>query len=183
MDRHVVTFATDLLLAGPVKVELFQLIGLPGYGDVTSRNVIDHDGMPVINDMQRGRLVIELDRRQICVAGTANIDGRLAMASLARNKLRLQIAPMVGSLRSAIAPGVLRLMLLGRAGCRRRKRPQHHYKQKVVSIPRMTSCSFATFQWPRLTTVRAHKKLAKILGRASAIHAEPFFAGIFARER
>jgi hypothetical protein len=56
-----------------------------------------------------------------------------------RGKLRIQIAQWSGSLRSAVSSGVLRLMLLGRARCRRRKHPQHHCKQKVVSKPHMTS--------------------------------------------
>jgi hypothetical protein len=86
MGRHVVSFATDLFLARPVKVELFQLIRLPAYRDVTSGTVIDHDGVPVINDMQRGRLVIKLDH--CCPANALCEAGKLWTG----NELRLYLA-------------------------------------------------------------------------------------------
>src|SRR5579864_6528171 len=151
MDRHVVTFAIEHLLARTVKVKLFQLIGLAAYGDVTSRAVIDHDAVPVIDDMQRGRFVVKLDGRQISFAGIANIDGRLTMASLARSKLRLKIAPMFGSLCPAVTPGMLRVMLLGRGWCRRRKHPQHHHDYKVVSNHHIPQSSAAPIRssWPQ----------------------------------
>jgi hypothetical protein len=123
----------------------------------------------------------------------ANIDGRLAMTSLARGKVRLQIAPVVGPLPSAIAPSVLRLMFLGRVQKTQESTtslqaeggfesscdlnnphftPLEFVPQRLAHVPQVL-CGFAVFQWPRLTTVRAHRN-CKNTRYGLATHAEAY---------
>jgi hypothetical protein len=89
VNRHGIAFAVDLLLAWPVKVELLERVLLAADGYRTSGGVIDHDRVAVIDNVQRGWLVIELDGRQVSLLWIPDIDGGLVVTILARSELRL----------------------------------------------------------------------------------------------
>ena len=69
--------------------------------------------MAVIDDVDRRRLIVELDRRQGCFLRVADVDGGLVVPILARCKFRFQVAPMTRPKRVPVIPGVLRMMFLG----------------------------------------------------------------------
>src|SRR5882762_1403597 len=102
MHHHVVSLAVDFLLAGPVKMELFQRILLVAHADRTAWGIVDHDRMTVINDVQRGRLVVKSNGRQIDLPRIANVNGGLVVSGLAESKFRVQVAPMAGALVSVV---------------------------------------------------------------------------------
>src|SRR4029077_710172 len=83
MGHHVVTFAVDLFLARMVEVKLFQLVLLVTNADKAARGVVDLDGMAVVDDMERRRFVVELNRGQISFLRLADIDWRLVLPKLA----------------------------------------------------------------------------------------------------
>ena len=95
--RHIEAFAVDLLLAGPVKMELLERVFSLSDRNEASRAVVDHDGMAVIDDMERRRLIFEVDRGQSYFLRLADVDGRLVMTILARCKLWFQVTPMTRS--------------------------------------------------------------------------------------
>jgi len=51
--HHLITFAVDRLLAGPMKVELFECILLPAHGQEAARAIVDHDRVAIIDDVER----------------------------------------------------------------------------------------------------------------------------------
>jgi hypothetical protein len=86
----------------------------------------------VINDVERGRLVIELDRWQVSLLRIPDVDGRLAMPILAWGKLRLEITPMARPFGFAVIPNVLGMMLLRRTSGRKGKRATEDCGEQAV---------------------------------------------------
>jgi hypothetical protein len=74
MHHHLIALAVDLLLAWPVKVELFEFVSLTTHCDETPGAVINHDRVAVIDDIQRRRLVIELDGRKVGLLRIADVN-------------------------------------------------------------------------------------------------------------
>src|SRR5689334_19728670 len=112
MDHHFVSLAVDLLFTGPVKMELFQGVLLVAHPDGTSGRIVDHDRMTVINDVQRGRLVVEPNGRQVGLLWITNVNGGLVVSVFAGSEIRVQVTPVTGTLVSVVAP-VGGLMYLG----------------------------------------------------------------------
>src|SRR5215468_10414983 len=110
--RHLEGLAIDLFFTGPVKMKLLQHVFLVTDQDEASGTVIDHDGVAVIDDVERGRLVFEVDRRQVCLLRIADVNGGLVMSSLARCELWFQVAPMIRPKLGSVIPSVLGVMLL-----------------------------------------------------------------------
>src|ERR1700756_2953408 len=143
MQTHVEALAVDLLLAGPMKVKLLKHILLSPHCNGAAGGVIDHDGVAVINDLERRGLVIELNQRQVCSLRIANVDGRLMMTSLAPSKLRFQVTPMVRSERVTVIPNVLPMSLLRSSTHQQGKRTKDDASKARfahIQVPR-TSCS------------------------------------------
>src|SRR5215469_7140688 len=111
VDGHIEVLAVDLLLAGPVKVELLKLIFLVADHNETSGPVVDHDGVAVINDVQGRTVVINADRGNGGSLRIADVNGRLAMPILAHCEFRRQVTPMIWTMRVAVIPSVLRMVL------------------------------------------------------------------------
>src|SRR5262249_17159967 len=91
---HIEAFPIDLLFAGPVKVELLERVFLVADRNKASRAVVHHDGMGVIDDVERRGLIFEPDLWQGSFLRVADVDGGLAMPGLTRCKLRFQVTPM-----------------------------------------------------------------------------------------
>ena len=75
MQFHFVAFAVDRLFAWSMKVKLLECIFMSAHRDRTPWSVIDHDSVTVIDDVKRGRIVVELDRRQVGLFGRPDVDG------------------------------------------------------------------------------------------------------------
>src|SRR5215470_18354738 len=110
---HIVALAINLLLAGPVKMELLECILLAADQNEASGAVVDHDGMAVIDDVEWRRLIVEAYRGQLCFLRVADVDGGLVLTILAGRKPWFQVTPMTRSTRIPIIPIVLSEMLLG----------------------------------------------------------------------
>ena len=111
VHSHVEAFAVDFLLARPMKVKLFERIFPVPHGDGASGGVVDHDRVTVIDDMQSGRLVVEMDLGQISFSGILDVNWGLAMPILACRELRFQVAPMAWTELVAVIPCMLRMLL------------------------------------------------------------------------
>ena len=131
---HVKALAVDLLFAGPVKVELLERVFLVANQNKAARAVVDHDRVTVIDDVQRRRLVVEMDRRQGSFLRIADVNGGLVVSSLARCELRFQITPMARSTLPVVTPNVLRLMFLRTAAHRQSQRGQHDDPSRPVFV-------------------------------------------------
>jgi len=70
----------------------------------------------VVDDVERGRLVVELDGRQIGLLRISDVDGGLVMPILARSKPWFEFTPMAGTVQLAIVPAVRRMLFLCRDG-------------------------------------------------------------------
>lgn len=64
--------------------------------DEASGLVVDHNGVTVIDDVKRRRLVIEADRGQVGFLRIADGNGRLAMPVLAQSKLLFEPPQWLG---------------------------------------------------------------------------------------
>ena len=60
--------------------------------------------MTVIDDVQRGRLVVEPNGRQVGLLWIANVNGGLVVSVLAGSEIRVQVTPVAGALVSVLAP-------------------------------------------------------------------------------
>ncbi|HEY4388404.1 MAG TPA: hypothetical protein VGN34_28465, partial [Ktedonobacteraceae bacterium] len=58
----------------PVKVELLEFVSLATHRDETPGAVINHDRVAVIDDIQRRRLVIEMNGRKVGLLRLADIN-------------------------------------------------------------------------------------------------------------
>src|ERR1700740_2769044 len=114
MHDHVIALAVDRLLAGPMKVELFERILLPAHRHKAPCGVSDRHGVTVVDDMQRRRLVIELDWQQVGLLGIVDVDGGLPAPILAWSKFRFELTPMAWPTRLPIVPSVFGMMILAR---------------------------------------------------------------------
>jgi len=103
-----VAFSVDQFFARSVKVELLQHILLVTDLDGTTGRIVDLDGMPIVDDMEGGRFVVELDGGQICRLGISYVDGRLMLTYtyFASRIFWFQIAPMRRTFGALIGPGV-----------------------------------------------------------------------------
>ena len=95
--------------------------------------------MAVIDDVQPGGLVIELNRRQVGLFGITDVDRRLAVPILARSKLRFEITPMAGPFRFAVVPCVLRMMLRYCTGGCENHRAKDDCRERIVPNLHMPS--------------------------------------------
>jgi hypothetical protein len=93
-------------------MELLQRVFLLTDEDEASRAVVDHDGVAVIDDVERGRLVIEVDWGQVGFLRVADVNRGLVMSILAGCKFGFQVTPVSRSKRVAVIPCVLRMVIL-----------------------------------------------------------------------
>src|SRR5262249_11867230 len=106
---------------------------------------IDHNRVAVIDDVQRRRLVIELNWRQVGLLRVANVNGRLLMPIFARSKLRFEFTPMAGSFCFAVVPGMFRMRFLGSIDGRQNKAAGNEHRKKTALNLRMGSQSISDF--------------------------------------
>ena len=84
MRRHREGLSVDPFLAGFVEMKLLQFISLAADGNRAPRAIDDLDGMAIVDHLERGRAVAELNGLQIGRYGPSNVDGRLGLAARAR---------------------------------------------------------------------------------------------------
>src|SRR6185369_6195397 len=85
-------------------MELFQGVLLVAHADGTSWRIVDHDRMTVIDDVQRRRLVVELNGPQVGLLWIANVNGGLVVSVFAGSEIGAQVTPVAGALVSVVAP-------------------------------------------------------------------------------
>src|SRR5262245_42792375 len=106
MRDHVVPLAVDLLLRWLVEVKLHELVSSTTDRDEAPGCIVDLDGVAVIHDPERDRLVSETDWREVCLVRDAvlEIDGRLCFPDRAATEVVLERAPFLGAGCSRVAP-------------------------------------------------------------------------------
>ena len=104
MECHVIRLTPNMLLAGPMKMELEKLIFLAAYNDLASRCVVDLNGVAVVNDAQGRVPIFKLNRRQARFRRPPDVDRRLGMALAAIMIGAAQVCPILRSIRARIAP-------------------------------------------------------------------------------
>jgi hypothetical protein len=97
-----------------MKVKLLEGILFPAHLHEAPWCIIDHHSVAVVDDMQRGRLVIELDWRQVRLLGIVDVDEGLLVPTLTWSKLRFELTPTAWPTHLAVVPRVFGMMLLGR---------------------------------------------------------------------
>jgi hypothetical protein len=107
-------------------MELFQGVLFVAHADGTPCRVVDHDRVAVIDDVQRGRVVIEPYGREFGFLRIANVNRRLMVPAFAGGKFRLQVAPVAGTLVSVVAP-VRGFVLLSKP----KRGPQKYHQNHV----------------------------------------------------
>src|ERR1035437_5373621 len=85
MRDHVVLFSIDGLFAGMMEVELRQLIRLVADRDGVSiaRNIVLTNVVAGIDNLERSRTVLNMDRRQVRSRRVIDINGGLPFSGLA----------------------------------------------------------------------------------------------------
>jgi len=73
VSNHVEPLAVDVLLAWMVEVKLFEGINLVANCQSAAWRVIDHDGVAIVDDTERDRIVIELELGKIRKFGVGNV--------------------------------------------------------------------------------------------------------------
>jgi len=102
--HHRIAAAIDLFFARLVEVELQQVVALAVDRDAAAWGVVHLDGMAVVENLQRRRAVSEFQRRQLRLAGLADVDWRLVVAQLAGAEVLFQLAPVLRAVGAFIAP-------------------------------------------------------------------------------
>src|SRR5208283_4021925 len=87
-----------------VEVELHQLKPLPTQGDEAAGRNIHLDGVSVVDNLQRRRLVGKFDGREGGRLCAANVDGRLVLSNFALLVVGLEGCPMGGPGVAAVTP-------------------------------------------------------------------------------
>src|SRR5271155_3549091 len=122
VQLHVVFLAVNFILADMVKMVLHQRQRGSVDGDAAAGLVIDLNGVAVVDDFQRRKFVVEMDGSQLRGLRVDDINGRLALACLARGKIGRKVAPMVRAIRSAVTPVRSGRVFLGDRGMRTNER-------------------------------------------------------------
>jgi len=96
VNVHGESLAVDALLARMMKMELDELIGVVANPKRAAGIDIDLDAVTIVDDVQRARAIIEVERREPLVLGVtrSDIDRRLCLPVAASRKLRVEIGPM-----------------------------------------------------------------------------------------
>jgi hypothetical protein len=86
VGHHIGALAVDLFFAGLVEVKLNELVAFALHRYETTRRIVDLDSVPIVDDLERRRLVLERDGGQSALLGdaVADVDGRLQFAQSAR---------------------------------------------------------------------------------------------------
>ena len=94
--HHLRTLAVYPFLARMMKVKLDKLVRLTSYPQSASGIDIHLNAVSVVDEVQRGGPVVELQRWQTLLVNVLreDIDRRLALAKAARLVLRVQLCPM-----------------------------------------------------------------------------------------
>ena len=119
VSDHVEALAIDPLLARVMEVELHQIVALAGNQDRASGVDVDLDRVPVVDDVQRARLVAKDDRWDLPDADImgADVDRRLVSTGTASGISGIELAPMRRPLVAGISP-MVRAVRFDCAGCR-----------------------------------------------------------------
>ena len=139
--NHVGALAVYCFFAGLVEVKLNELVALAFNGDGTAKCVVHLDGMPVIDDRKRRRLVIEHDGRQIGLLRDAVAHGyRWATATFPAHMhcIRTPTPPILPDLcrrnRSNDARP-LHATVAKRGGSRRCRQSEHFQYASIMESP------------------------------------------------
>jgi hypothetical protein len=95
VDHHVEFLAGNFLLARLVEMELDQRVRFAIDGDAVAGCVVDLNRVAVVDDFERRRLIIELDRCKVLFR-TLDVDRGLPLARLAGCVVGLKIAQCDG---------------------------------------------------------------------------------------
>jgi hypothetical protein len=87
-----------------VKVELRELVPMIADSDKASWRVGHHNGVAVIDNCERRRLVVKLDRWQVCLFCVPDVYGRLMVASLTLGERRIKRSPFVRAIIAVVRP-------------------------------------------------------------------------------
>ena len=106
MDFARCCFAIDRMLAGGVEVKLFELVVLALNSKRAPLCVGDLDGVAVVDDLAlAARLVVQAKWRTRAVCfDLAHVDGRLSIPRTTQLPVLAQLAPVLWTLLSSIAP-------------------------------------------------------------------------------
>src|SRR4249919_1090143 len=114
MAFEVETFSRQQMLARMVQMKLQQLVTRSGNDAGAARIGIELNGVAIVDEPQRQRLVIIVDRTDVAFDAIAEVDGGLLQAQLACLEIGSQLSPFFGSAVAFITPVRLR----GAARCR-----------------------------------------------------------------
>jgi hypothetical protein len=116
VSNHVEPLAVNVLLARMVEVKLFEGINLVANCQCAAWRVIDHDGVAIVDDAERDRIVIELELGKIRKIGVGNVDGRLLMSHFATGEGWIERTPMFWVVLAFVSPVRLVRLLSARDG-------------------------------------------------------------------
>ena len=108
MAFEVETFSRQQMLARMMQVKLQQLVTRSGNDAGAARIGIELNGVTIVDDPERRRLVIIVDRTDVALDAIAEVDGGLLQAQLACPEIGSQLSPFFGPAVAFITPVRLR---------------------------------------------------------------------------
>src|SRR5215469_9550877 len=127
--HHIVALTVDVLLAWMMKMELLEYVRFVADRERATGGVVDLNGVSVVDDVERNRLVIEFQRRQVRFLGVLDVDGRLCVPDPTGGKRRIEFAPITRPFRPLVGP----LGSLAKGACRRQSATENPAERKCLA--------------------------------------------------
>src|SRR5215469_4380590 len=128
--HHIEALAVDVLLAWMMKMELLEYVRFVADRERATWGVVDLNGVSVVDDVERNRLVIEFQRRQVRFLGVLDVDGRLFLPDRTRGKRRVEFAPSTRPFRPLVGPLG---SFLANVACRRQSDPENPAERQCLA--------------------------------------------------
>src|SRR5215831_7810819 len=128
--HHIEALAVDVLLAWMMKMELLEYVRFVADRERATRGVVDLNGVSVVDDVERNRLVIEFQRRQVRFLAILDVDGRLCAPDRTGGKRRIEFAPITRPFRPLVGPLG---SFLAKGACRRQSDTENPAERKCLA--------------------------------------------------
>lgn len=104
VQLHIVFLTVDFGFARVVEMKLDERKRDAVDGNAAAGSVEDLDGVAVVEDFQRRKLIIEMDRSELGGLRVHDIERRLMLAGLAGGEIGREVAPVVRAVGAGVGP-------------------------------------------------------------------------------